>query len=260
MPSFPLRHLYIRFLPEPILQSSTPHQRQSSIPTTAETSPPPLLDMVPAEAIALRVYSLPAAVAAAASLYYAWLVAALAAAVGLWRIRAIGTSKSGAAGVRRGSAVVDTKPQAQAPPPSPTIEEPPRPADEPAAASSSASEPSTPSKVRFTAYYGVSGADDQDGVVDGVRRCADEDDDDDGEATEAVLRRTASAPAERRRASAPWEEREMVVRRRGDLGWYRHIDMAALDGSVVRLWDGELTAASPRARRRRAGLELQLSF
>ncbi|KAF8695391.1 hypothetical protein HU200_037624 [Digitaria exilis] len=215
-----------------------------------------LLDMVPAEAIALRVYSLPAAVAAAGSLYYAWLVAALAAAVGLWRIRAIGASKSGAAGVRRGSAVVDTKPQAQAPPPSPAFEEPPRPADEPAAASSSASEPSTPSKVRFTAYYGVSGADDQDGVVDGVRRCADEDDDD-GEATEAVLRRTASAPAERRRASAPWEEREMAVRRRGDLGWYRHIDMAALDGSVVRLWDGELTAASPRARRRRAGLELQ---
>ncbi|PUZ70830.1 hypothetical protein GQ55_2G266800 [Panicum hallii var. hallii] len=222
-----------------------------------------LLDMVPADAIALRLYSLPAAAAAAASLYYAWLVAALAAAVGLWRIRAVG------AGVRRASAaVVGEKPQApQAGQPSPAVEEPlpaaraPEPADDAA----SRSEPSTPSKVRFTAYYGVSGGDDG-GVVDGVWKCSDEDEDDDngvdGE-VEAVLRRTASAPERRRAATAlaaaPWEEREMAVRRRGDLGWYRHLDMAALDGSVVRVWDGQLTA-SPRARRRRAGLEFRLSF
>jgi hypothetical protein len=99
--------------------------------------------------------------------------------------------------------------------------------------------------------------------VDGVRKCADADDDDDGE-VEVVLRRTVSEPAGRRRATtlaatAPWEERELAVRRRSDLGWYRHIDMAALDGSVVRLWDGDQTA-SPRWRRRRAGLELQLSL
>ncbi|OEL31620.1 hypothetical protein BAE44_0007361 [Dichanthelium oligosanthes] len=215
-----------------------------------------LLDMVPADAIALRLYSLPAAVAAAGSLY-AWLVAALAAAVGLWRIRAVG------AGVRRGRAVVDDKPQAQASLPSPAIEEPwPAARAEPAEAASQ-SEPSTPSKIRFTAYYGGSG-DDEEGVVDGVRKCADEDDDGvDGE-VDKVLRRTASAPERRREtvalaAAAPWEEREMAVRRRGDLGWYRHLDMAALDGSVVRLWDGELTA-SPRGRRTRARLELQLSF
>ncbi|CAN6167069.1 unnamed protein product [Urochloa humidicola] len=219
-----------------------------------------LLDMVPADAIALRLYSLPSAVAAAASLYYAWLVAALAAAVGLWRIRAL-------------SAVDDDNPKAQLPPASPAIEEPrlPAPVEQDEAAASQ-SEPSTPSKVRFTAYYGVSsGGTDDDGVVDGVRRCAVEDDDDDeidGKVVEAaaVLRRTASAPERRRRgstAAAPWdwEEREMAVRRRSDLGWYRHLDMAALDGSVVRLWDGgELTAASTRGRRRRAGLELQLSF
>ncbi|CAN6196057.1 unnamed protein product [Urochloa humidicola] len=225
-----------------------------------------LIDMVPADAIALRLYSLPAALAAAASLYYAWLVAALAAAVGLWRIRALG-----AAGVHRDSAiVVDDKSKAQLPPPPPSIEEP---RAEPAEAAASQSEPSTPSKVRFTAYYGVSsGGGAEDGVMDGVRRCAVEDDED-GEVEEAaaVLRRTASAPERRRRGSralatalaAPWdwEEREMVVRRRSDLGWYRHLDMAALDGSVVRLWDGgELTAASTRGRRRRAGLELQLSF
>ncbi|XP_062194123.1 uncharacterized protein LOC133897409 [Phragmites australis] len=220
-----------------------------------------LLDMVPADAIALRMYSLPAAAAAPGSLC-AWLVAALAAAaaVGLWSIRAVGASKNDA-GVRSGSALVEDK-QAQAPPLPRAIIDVPRPAAraeyaEPA----SPSEPSTPSKVRFTAYYGGSG---EDGVMDGVRKCADADGEDvrlvDGE-VEMVLTRTASASGRRTTAlaAAPWEEREMVVRLRGDLGWYRHLDMAALDGSVVRLWDGEL-AASPRGRRRRAGLELQLSL
>ncbi|XP_062199519.1 uncharacterized protein LOC133901972 [Phragmites australis] len=215
-----------------------------------------LLDMVPA----LRLYSLPAAAAAACSLC-AWLVAALAAAaaVGLWRIRAVGVSKPDA-GVRGGSALVKDKQAHAAPPSSAAIEEP-RPAAQ--AETASASEPSTPSKVRFAAYYGGSG---NDGVVDGVRKWADAEDDDCARVVvgevDMVLRRTASAPGRRMAtalAAAPWEDREMAVKRRGDLGWYRHLDMGALDGSVVRLWDGELTA-SPRGRRRRAGLELQLSL
>jgi hypothetical protein len=218
-----------------------------------------LLGLVPAEAIALRLYSLPAAAAAAGSLY-AWLVAALAAAIGLWRIRAVSVSNINKrdAGV---SALVDDNQELQVPLlPSrgaAITDEPP------AAEPSSVSEPSTPSKVRFTAYYGGSG--DEDGVVDGVRKCADDDDVDDGArgrdcAVEVVLRRTVSEPGTRRAAAlatGPWEGREMAVRRRSDLGWYRHIDMAALDGSVVRLWDGDLTA-SPRGRMRRSGLELQL--
>ncbi|KAL6656066.1 hypothetical protein ACP70R_006892 [Stipagrostis hirtigluma subsp. patula] len=213
-----------------------------------------VLDVVPADTIALRLYSLPAA---AASLY-AWLVAALAAAVGLWRLRTAGASKPDS-GVRSGGSLLVDDEHAQAPLPSPATIGEPRPAAraervEPA----SPSEPSTPSKVRFTAYYGGSG--DDDGVVDGVKKCADAADDDDGE-VQTVLRRTASAGRRSTAAAAaPWEEeREMAVRRRGDLGWYRHLDMAALDGSVVRLWDGELTA-SPRGRRTRAGLELQMSL
>ncbi|CAD6219087.1 unnamed protein product [Miscanthus lutarioriparius] len=203
-----------------------------------------LLGMVPAEAIALSLYSLPAA----AGSLCAWLVAALAASVGLWRIRAV----SGASNSKPSAHVDDDnqEPQAPLPPSRAAIIDEPRPpvALAPAAEPSSVSEPSTPSKVRFTAYYGGSGYDD-DGVVDGVRKCADADDDDDGE-VEVVLRRTVSEPAGRRRATtlaatAPWEERELAVRRRSDLGWYRHIDMAALDGSIVRLWDGDLTA-SPR--------------
>ncbi|KAL7096142.1 hypothetical protein ACP275_10G065000 [Erythranthe tilingii] len=40
-----------------------------------------------------------------------------------------------------------------------------------------------------------------------------------------------------RRRCDDWE-RTMVVMRMGDLGWYRRQDMTALDGSVVRLWEG----------------------
>ncbi|KAG8050111.1 hypothetical protein GUJ93_ZPchr0009g1151 [Zizania palustris] len=213
-----------------------------------------LLNMVPADAIALSLYSLPAAATTVASLW-GWLVAALAAAVGLWRIRAgaaaAGSSTKLDAGVR---AVVDVA----------------RPALAEAAEQlvSSPSEPSTPSKVRFAAYYG-GGSGDIDGVVHGVRRCADRDgnDDDgdvcgDGEGYTPFQRRTASW--RRRRSTAllttPWEKREMAVRRRGDLGWYRHLDMVLLDSSVVRLWDGEMTAAAaaPSGRTLRAGLESHL--
>ncbi|XP_047052520.1 uncharacterized protein LOC124658143 [Lolium rigidum] len=226
-----------------------------------------LLDVVPAEAMALHLYSLPAAANTVASLF-AWLVAALAAAVGLWRIRAVGSSnRLPSAGAR--SALVEVEKQQPRPLPSPAVDEPrPRPARaevwEPA---SPFSEPSSPSKVRFTAYYGGAGAGGDDGVVDGTKKCAGRDEDDDGvsvHASEIVPRRTTSMRIRSTPSTAAcsWEEREMAVRRRGDLGWYRHLDMAMLDGSVVRLWDGEVTAAvaSPRARPWRAGLELDLSL
>jgi hypothetical protein len=227
-----------------------------------------LLDVVPADAIALHLHSLPAAANAVASLI-AWLVAALAAAVGLWRIRAVGSSKKlPGAGAR--STLVDK--QQLRPLPSPAVDEPrPRTAraelSEPA---SPFSEPSSPSKVRFTAYYGGAGAGGDDGVVDGTKKCAARDDEDDGvsvvdDVSVSVPRRTASMRIRSTPSTAAlgWEEREMSVRRKGDLGWYRHLDMAVLDGSVVRLWDGRATAAltSPRvARPWREGLELDLSL
>jgi hypothetical protein len=210
--------------------------------------------MVPAEAIAIavRLYSLSAAAAAAGSLL-AWLVAA---AAGLWRrIRAASASSHN----KRGSSVRavigndDREPQPPLPSRAAITEEPRRPvalAPAELLSPSSVSElTNTPSsKVRFTAHYysGALGDDDDDGggVVDGVRKCADTDD---CEVEIMVLRRSVSEPARRRRArtllaaaAAPWEEREtMAARRRSDLGcWYRHVDMAALDGSVVRLWDG----------------------
>uniref|UniRef100_A0A0D9XE36 Uncharacterized protein n=1 Tax=Leersia perrieri TaxID=77586 RepID=A0A0D9XE36_9ORYZ len=223
-----------------------------------------LLDMVPADAIALRLYSLPAAATAAASLW-AWLVAALAAAFGLWRFRAAGVRSALVHG--DGDDKQKTKPQ-------PPSSAPPAAVDEARAVAttmptSPMSEPNSPSKVRFTAYYGGAGDDDIDG---GVRRCDETEEDGNGET--APMRRTTSSgrrwttastsPAAKSLMATPWEEREMAVRRRGDLGWYRHLDMAALDGSVVRLWDCELTAAaaasSPRRRGRRALSELHLLF
>ncbi|XP_040383698.1 uncharacterized protein LOC121055356 [Oryza brachyantha] len=254
-----------------------------------------LLDMAPADAIALRLYSLPAAAATAGSLW-AWLVAALAAAVGLWRIRAAGVRSALVADDDGGKQQEKTKVTRMSalpasPVPAAVVEARPGCQEEAEAGApvattpTSPSEPSTPSKVRFTAYYAGSGEDDDGGVVDGVRRCAWYDNDDDADNNcssvrfngegKAPLRRTSSSSGTtrpRRRTTpaaallaTPWEEREMSVRRRGDLGWYRHLDMAALDGSVVRLWrgEGEVTAAaaaSPWGRRSRGAFsELHLS-
>ncbi|XP_042380434.1 uncharacterized protein LOC121972881 [Zingiber officinale] len=47
-----------------------------------------------------------------------------------------------------------------------------------------------------------------------------------------------------------WDGLLAAERQRWDLGWYRCLDMAALDGSVVRLWDGG--SGSPTTRRRTA--------
>lgn len=227
-----------------------------------------LLNVVPADAMAFPLYSLPAAANTVASLF-AWLVAALAAAVGLWRIRAAGSSNKLPGAGARSSTLLDDNQQPQAV--SSSAADEPRPAlAVPVEPSSPISEPSSPSKVRFTAYYGGAGADaGNDGVVDGVRKCADRDEDEDGvpvvdDQSETQPRRTASMRIRSAASTAVpcWEKREMAVRRRGDLGWYRHLDMAVLDGTVVRLWDSEVTAAvaSPRARRGRAGLELHLSL
>jgi len=218
-----------------------------------------LLNVVPAGAMDFPLYSLPAAGSTVASLF-AWLVAALAAAVGLWRIRAVGSSsKPPGASARSSTTLVDDKKQMS----SPAVHEPRSARAEPVEPASPVSEPSSPSKVRFTAYYS------DDGVVDGVRKCGDRDEDNEGASVvddlrETVPRRTASMRIRSAASTAVpcWEEREMAVRRRGDLGWYRHLDMAVIDGTVVRLWDGEVTAAaaSPRARPGRAGLGLHLSL
>ncbi|KAJ1698656.1 hypothetical protein LUZ63_007168 [Rhynchospora breviuscula] len=92
-------------------------------------------------------------------------------------------------------------------------------------------------KVRFTTYF------DKEGCI-GCCQVEDEAEEpivDDGE---ELGPREMELPWERKEVEVKWNG-IAPVRRRGDLGWYSYQDMAALNGSVVRLWDGD----SPRRRK-----------
>ncbi|XP_010917423.1 uncharacterized protein [Elaeis guineensis] len=194
-----------------------------------------LLEM-PLEAIVLRFHSLPAAVAAG-SLWAC--LAVLAAALGIWRIRAVG-SRSDDVSLPHSPITSKSEP-GQAPSPSPapapsTVPKSPKPTVR--APHCHVEDAGTP-KARFTAYYGscdwfdVEDDGDEQVEVDNGRK-------DDGA---RVVRARLTAPLE----GFGWEG--LMVGRRGDLGWYRYQDLTALNGSVVRLWE---TATS----RRRSPMEL----
>nr|XP_010939867.1 uncharacterized protein LOC105058597 [Elaeis guineensis] len=147
---------------------------------------------------------------------WAWF-AVLAAALGLWRIRA-------------------------AHPPAP---KPPRPLDPIGAEAVSApalmeQSPScnadgiaTP-KARFMAYFHADDDSDEKERGGGVS-------DGDGEETE-----------EEEEEETPWGWERRMVRNGGNLGWYRYQDDTAFNGGVVRLWDGNvrLTVTAGKVRRR----------
>ncbi|XP_072979686.1 uncharacterized protein [Typha angustifolia] len=194
-----------------------------------------LLEM-PLDHLAFRFYSLPAI---AASSLLTWL-AVIAAAVGLWRIRSAGSRSD-----------VSALPSPPAPHPPPRIVgatgadvvTPAREEAEPMVPS-----PRTP-KVRFTAYYDAAcGGGFRNVDEDGEEEMEMEVDDDDG----------FSEPIDGAEVemTAPWtggasRMEGMMVGWRGDLGWYDYQDITALNGRVVRLWDGEggLTAAQKRTGR-----------
>ncbi|RZR90841.1 hypothetical protein BHM03_00018839 [Ensete ventricosum] len=171
---------------------------------------------VPLEAVALRLYSLPSY---AAGSVWAW-AAVLAAGLGIWGIRTVSRS--------------------DASPPPPSLNVPALPAERAELQASAATdrkefrpiaqpsgcrvEEANAAKAPFTAYYHGPSRDGY-GVVE-------EDDDDE---------REDGVPGVGCRATALWDG--LTARqRRDDVGWYRHQDMTALNGSVVRLWDGSLTA------------------
>ncbi|WOL19830.1 hypothetical protein Cni_G28632 [Canna indica] len=199
---------------------------------------------VPFEEAALRLYSLPGTAAAGSS---AWACAAavIAAVVGLWGIRTVG-SKSDVSPL-----LLSCSP---ASPPSPPLLDPvvstephaaPAPEDDrkgrgPIAplAGFRVEEASGAKKARYTAYY-LAGSCDDCGVVE-EEECEDDREDDGGIQSGARLWATAAWDGDWR-----WEELT-AARRRWDLGWYRFQDMTALDGSVVRLWDGGLTARTQK--------------
>ncbi|XP_074579607.1 uncharacterized protein LOC141836097 [Curcuma longa] len=187
---------------------------------------------VPLDAVVLRLISVPRAVLAGGS-SWAWAVAVTAAAFGLW-IRAFGSRLLAST--------------LSPPPPPPTIHF--SSADESKAAPpplasdvASVAHPRnrylgevSATKRRFKTYYdgssiGVTGTEEDHREVD------------------------------ERSRTAPWEEDWRrwdgllgAERQRWDLGWYRCLDMAALDGSVVRLWDG---GGQPGRARRRGDGELK---
>ncbi|CAN6198443.1 unnamed protein product [Urochloa humidicola] len=197
----------------------------------------------PLEAVAFRLYSLPDSSTATGAA--AW--TCLAAAAGLWRLRAASSAVTSAAANTK-PLVLDPTPSKEAPTTAPSF--PP----EPAAASAA-----TSPKERYTAYFndtcrvGFCGED--GGDVDDREDDAEEHDGDGGD----VVYWTPSETATDRFAG--WEDEvvrtlplsptaaEMEMR----LGRYR--SPRAVGGSVVQLWDhvagGGLTpTASPRRRAR----------
>ncbi|EHA8587852.1 hypothetical protein COCNU_scaffold003404G000020 [Cocos nucifera] len=196
-----------------------------------------LLEM-PLEAIVLRFHSLPAAVAAG-SLWAC--LAVLAAALGFWRIRAVGSRSD--VSLPHSPTPPESEPvQAPSPAPAPaTVLKSPKPTVR--APHCHMEDAGTP-KARFTAYYGscdwfdVEDDGDEQAEVDNGRK--------DGGAS--VVRARLTAPLE----GFGWEA--LMVRRRGDLGWYRYQDRTALNGSVVRLWDGDDVLSATSRRRSPMGL------
>ncbi|XP_008800514.1 uncharacterized protein LOC103714858 [Phoenix dactylifera] len=164
------------------------------------------------EALAFR-YS-----AAVAGWLWAWF-AVLAAALGLWRIRAAlppSPKPPGPLDPTGAEAV-------SAPPSAPVLIEP--------SPSCNADGIATP-KARFMAYFHADDGSDEKERGDGIS-------DDDGEETE-------------KEEDAPWGWARRIVRNDGDLGLYRYENRTAFNGSVVRPWDGNvrLTVTAGRVRRR----------
>ncbi|PKA61167.1 hypothetical protein AXF42_Ash006063 [Apostasia shenzhenica] len=145
--------------------------------------------------------------AAAGGLPWAW-IAVLTAAVGLWRIRSVGSR-------------FDAHSSAPfSPPPPNLISSPPLATESPAA-----------QKERFTAYYYSEPAEEGGrwGCIDYGEEEVTGGNDDGGEADKEL-----TAPLVIR---SEWEG--IWSAWRGDLGWYRHQRRTAINGSVVRLWGGE---------------------
>lgn len=173
---------------------------------------------IPLEALAFR-YS-----AAVAGSLWAWL-AVLTAALSLWRIRS-----SGSKPVSLPSDPYPKPAQAEAQPSTP-----PR---------CHVDDAGTPAKARFTTYYHLDECCHLDG---GAVVTAEEEECDgngDGVETEVDGNNGTLGYSD---SGFGWEE-FMPVKRITDLGWYRYQDIAALNGSVVRLWDGPLTARDVRLR------------
>ncbi|KAL7136906.1 hypothetical protein ABFS83_10G061100 [Erythranthe nasuta] len=149
---------------------------------------------------------------------WAW-VAVITAAVSFWRIRALSSPELRNAASCK--AVVISEEAA---------EEEAIVTDAPVRGFCRVLERECSTKTKFRLYY-----EEEEEAEDFRGDDGDESDDNQREVTAAaVSEKLDYCP---RRRCGDWE-RAMVVMRMGDLGWYRWQDMTALDGSVVRLWEG----------------------
>lgn len=167
-----------------------------------------------------------------------WIALLAAAAVGFWRIRIVGSKADGS----------DASTLFTAPVPLEEAQEKVVPLvqstkNEVSLSSSCSIDRSvemvgTP-KVRFTAYF-----EEEDDCI-GCCHVEDEEEEPTVNVVEEFGHREVEVEVSREREEMEVKWEDMVVRRRGDLGWYSFQDMAVLNGSVVRLWDGD----SPRRRK-----------
>ncbi|XP_020090153.1 uncharacterized protein LOC109711491 [Ananas comosus] len=206
-----------------------------------------LLEM-PLEAVALRFYSLPAVVAGGS--IWTCLAIIAAAAIGLWRIRTVGSRSESSSSSSSSSLLTSSPPPS--PSPSPNLSTP---IERPILSRFELGEEVGMPKVRFTAYY--------NDAADCLGCCrVDDDDDDDGDGdseereveADGAVSDGVNGDSQKRLSKPGWagdvpKWEVPALSGNGDLGWYRCQDMTALNGSVVRLWDGDggLTA-SPRRR------------
>lgn len=159
-----------------------------------------------------------------------------AAAVGFWRIRIVGSKPDGSDASTLFTAPAPLEEPQQKVVPEVQITENEASLSSSCSVNRSIEIASTP-KVRFTAYF-----EEEDDCI-GCCHVEDEEEEPTVEVAEEFGHREVEVSWEREEVEVIWED--MVVRRRGDLGWYSYQDMAVLNGNVVRLWDGD----SPRRRK-----------
>jgi hypothetical protein len=188
------------------------------------------LELQLSEPMSLRFHSL--LVPSTGGSLLTWIAVLAAAAVGFWRIRTVGSKadESDASSLfiapreeaqqKVMSMVQSTEMEASLSPGS--VDQPLEIVNTP--------------KVRFMTYF------EKEDFI-GCCHVEDEEEEPIMDVGEEFGHREVDLPRESEEVLVKWEG--TVLRPRGDLGWYSYQDMAALNGSVVRLWDGE----SPRRRK-----------
>ncbi|KAJ3695768.1 hypothetical protein LUZ60_001145 [Juncus effusus] len=197
---------------------------------------------MPYEPISFRFHSLVASSAGGSLL--TCLAVLAAAAVGFWRMRTNGSRPDASSILTSSSSSEEEEALKKVVPEPVQVHEEAVRSMEYEAVSPSCSDGMNTPKIRFMAYF------DSESSI-GCCHLEDEDEEEEIEdycSCEESDYKEASLPRlEKEKEEVKYWE-EMVLKKR-DLGWYSFQDMAVLNGSVVRLWDGDSSISSPRKRK-----------